>query len=46
MKIIGVEIQEDGGVIATFENGLRFRIDGMDEERIREEFEERTSEDS
>lgn len=44
MKIIGVELQADNGVIATFENGMKIRIDGMDEERIEEEIEKRLKE--
>lgn len=44
MKIIGVELQTDGGVIAAFENGMKIRIDGMDEEDIQEEIEKRLKE--
>lgn len=44
MKIIGVELQADDVVIATFENGMKIRIDGMDEEDIEEEIEKRLKE--
>ncbi len=36
MKIIGVEYQNDGSVIATLENGFRVRIEGLGDENIQE----------
>ena len=44
MKIIGIEYQEDGHIIATLENGIRVQIENMDEEKIEEAIEKRLKE--
>ena len=44
MKIIGIEYQEHGYVIATLENGIRVQIEGMDEEDMEEAIEEKLKE--
>ena len=44
MKIIGIEYQTDGTIIATLENGMRIQIEEMDEEEIEKEIEKRLKE--
>ena len=44
MKIISVEYQENGRIVATLENGIRIQIENMDEEKIEEEIEKRLKE--
>lgn len=44
MKIIGVEYQDNGCVIATLENGMRVQIEDMDEEEMEEAIEKRLKE--
>ena len=44
MKVIGIEYQENGYIIATLENGIRIQIEDMDEEKIEEAIEKRLKE--
>ena len=44
MKIIGIEYLENGGVLATLENGVRIQIENMDEEEIEAAIEKRLKE--
>lgn len=44
MKVIGVEYQNNGTIIATLENGLKIQIEEMDEEKIEEAIEKRLKE--